>query len=186
MATGRDNRQLTDAAKVRLQRAGFVSVRYSAKSNLADLAHELGHPVPSKPSGPLVDRLLPTKTDQAKPRSLSARHGTGEFPFHSEAAYYRVPPRWVLLRLADGGYSEATTGFVDVNALPLSDDLMVALRREIWIVSGKPGHFLSPVVNTHLSTRATIVRWDEGCMYAAQEEFQETANRFKRTLKTAD
>ncbi len=96
---------LTDLMVTRLHRGGFCQVRYSAKRDLAALGRELGTPIPSRPSGPDVDRLVPNQPDQAPARSLSARYGVGEFPFHSDCAYYKILPRWVLLRLAAGSAS---------------------------------------------------------------------------------
>src|SRR5207302_499320 len=145
----RPRSRFSDAVQLRLARVGYATIRYPVKLDLLQLAQEMGEPVPSRPSAPLVDRLQPTKPQLAKPRSLSGLYGLNEFPFHSEGAYYRVPPRWVLLRLAQGARSDTATSLLDVRALDLPKELLNALHREIWIVAGKPGHFLSPILNSH-------------------------------------
>ena len=44
-----------------------------------------------------VERILPRPRVGGPLRSLSAQHGLGPFPFHTDGAHWRDPPRWVLL-----------------------------------------------------------------------------------------
>ena len=114
---------------------GFAVTRTSLEEFDA-LATRLGSSVSVRRNGPITDQLMPTPSDQAAPRSLSAIYGLGTFPFHTDAAHHRVPPRYVLMRLADGATSTTPTQLVDAEpgAFTLPDSK--TLTRETWLVRG--------------------------------------------------
>ncbi len=69
----------------------------SRKEALFDLAGMLGCPV-SSPTGELIKELRPTASSLAWPNTLSAAHGTGAFPLHTDTAFWTTPARYVVLR----------------------------------------------------------------------------------------
>lgn len=66
-------------------------------SDMLDLARGLGRPVPAA-TGELVKALKPIESHIARPGSLSADCGLGEFPFHTDTAFWPRPSRYLVMR----------------------------------------------------------------------------------------
>lgn len=84
------------AVRRMLHSDGWAALPHAAQ-DLERIGSALGLPVPSRTGGPSIDTITPRSPADALPRSLSARYGFGEFPFHMDGAHWRVPPRYVLL-----------------------------------------------------------------------------------------
>ena len=125
------------------------------------LASALGRSVPARRGGEATDRLRPTLPQNAPPRSLSATYGLAAFPFHTDGAHHRVPPRFVLMRLADGAASGTPTLLVDGYRSLIDAVDRKMLARETWLVHGGFGRtFYAPI----LDTARGLLRFDPGCM----------------------
>ncbi|WP_271114285.1 TauD/TfdA family dioxygenase [Paracoccus aerodenitrificans] len=84
----------------------------SAASTL-EVASSLG--VPLTPwEGGLVQTLKPQA--KAAPNTYSGNFGFGRFPFHTDLAHWRVPPRYLLLR-CQIGYLDVPTLMIDGRVL---------------------------------------------------------------------
>ena len=143
-----------------LERDGFAVTRTSLEEFDA-LATRLGTSVPVRRGGPTTDRLMPTPPDEAAPRSLSAIYGLGTFPFHTDAAHHRVPPRYLLMRLADGAASTTPTLLVDADPRSFRLPHSKTLTRKTWLVRGGLGRtFYAPI----LDPSRRFLRFDPGCM----------------------
>jgi hypothetical protein len=139
---------------------GFVVTRAGVEEFEA-LAGDLGRPVAVRRGGPTTDELMPTAKGQAAARSLSAIYGLGSFPFHTDAASHRVPPRYLLMRLADGVSSTTPTLLVDADPRSFCLHDSKVLMRERWLVRGGLGRtFYAPV----LDPSQRFLRFDTGCM----------------------
>ena len=66
---------------------GWIEFMSDLSTGSLSIARQFGEPLPSRRGGSLVDPLVPTKQEDAYPRSISAIYGTGEFPFHTDGAY---------------------------------------------------------------------------------------------------
>lgn len=64
---------------------------------VAAAVNRLGTPLCSRNQECGLERLVPQQSWEAPPRSLSARYGLGAFPFHSDAAHWLSPPKWVVM-----------------------------------------------------------------------------------------
>lgn len=89
-----------------LVRDGFVEVAMS-KTAATALACSLG----------TLDTagwttLRPQTSIEARANTLSSRYGLGEFPWHTDGAIARNPPRWVFLRSANDSLTD--TELLDV------------------------------------------------------------------------
>lgn len=151
-----------ELVRPRVEHQGYCLLETSTRQFDA-LANRLGRAVPVRPHGPTTDRLRPTSTSDASPRSLSALHGLAEFPFHTDAAHHAVPPRYLLLRLEDGACTAVPTLVVDGRPTELAVKDATTLSREMWLV--RPGGsraFYAPI----LDRSRTLLRFDAGCMAA--------------------
>lgn len=150
---------------------------------LLRIAAELGEPVPASPSRPVLQELTPLAAGDAPPRSLSAVHGVGSFPFHTDAAHHRQPPRWVVMHCIDPGPAHRPTLLADAARLSLTDRQWRALERAVcWVRSGGRG-FLAAIVG-HRDGR-TMIRYDGGCMAPADPSFAGAAELFRDAVSAA-
>jgi hypothetical protein len=65
--------------------------------SLVELAGCMGEILPDH-AGNVVAKLTPTLVGQAASRSFSYHYGHGEFPLHTDTAFWPMPARYVLLR----------------------------------------------------------------------------------------
>jgi alpha-ketoglutarate-dependent taurine dioxygenase len=127
-------------------------------------AAQFGTPVPSRPDGGLVDSLRPADPSVARPRSMSALYGTGAFPFHTDAAYLRTPPRYIFLRIVAGETQARPTLLLPFRESDFPASVWNSLRRDVWLVNGGRGRFLTSIVNETASPGKRIARFDKHCM----------------------
>jgi hypothetical protein len=78
--------------------AGWAQV-YSGFSpqEIAVAVSLVGSPLRSRDRTGGIEQLIPRHQHETSTPSLSARYGLGEFPFHSDAAHWPSPPRWVVM-----------------------------------------------------------------------------------------
>jgi alpha-ketoglutarate-dependent taurine dioxygenase len=106
-----------------------------------NLGKSLGKLIPSRKDGRLLDILTPKKEDEVFKNSLSKTHGLGEFPPHTDCAYLRNPPKYILLRYVGKAKKVAPTIVMRINEKNLNDKEMDFLKRAIWVVRGVEGKF---------------------------------------------
>jgi L-asparagine oxygenase len=71
------------------------------------LAKQFGDPVLLS-DGLYIKTLNVMEKIDAPANSLSARHGAGMFPFHTDTAFWSLPTRFVLLRAVGGDFGRST------------------------------------------------------------------------------
>lgn len=151
-------------------------------SELVACADSLGIPIPSKFDGSLVDILRVRSELEAPPWSLSARFGRGAFPFHTDQAKLRTPPRYIILRCRRLRASKRPTLIQEFNNLMLSSSERATLSRSIWIVNGGRGCFLSPILAEQQVNKDPLLRFDLSCMKPAHQRFAEAATLLNEAL----
>lgn len=105
--------------------------------------------------------LAPTAAMARRPRSLSAIHGTGPFPLHTDGASRAVPPLFIAL-WAEASHPTATT-FADGN----DETLAHPVFSRGWLVA--PGGRRKPFYSIPRSVRNGRVVWrlNTDCMAPA-------------------
>lgn len=95
-------------------RKGYAFVRDSyPASETAAVADMLGKPM-ALWEGRLVHDLIPRRS--STPNTYSGIYGLDRFPFHSDLAHWRMPPRYLLLRCVTG-YADVPTLLIDGRTL---------------------------------------------------------------------
>jgi alpha-ketoglutarate-dependent taurine dioxygenase len=173
---------LTERDRSNLAEQGWTLLRKCSIAEFWPLANDLGTPVPPGHRQPLITRLAPIPSDNARPRSLSARYAQGPFPLHTDAAHWRIPPRYVLLRLAEGSASRRPTLLVDFHKVAVSPAELGILRRHVWLVNGGRGRFLTSIVSDQLVRGRSVVRYDPHCMRPALPSFRTSDSVLKAAL----
>jgi hypothetical protein len=149
---------LTTSEFERLRSQGWV-VLPAASGLMSKIAASLGEPTPSRPGQALVDLLRPIQRDQAHPRSLSAMFGLDALPFHSDAANWPVPCRYVLLAAAAAKRNDVPTLLVSWRRA-LSKSIRRDLVRAVFLVRNGRSSFYT----TALDSQECFLRHDPGCM----------------------
>lgn len=152
---------------------GWLTVRWPLNRDLLELAAAFGTPRPATRDGPLVNLLAPRSRKDAPPRSLSMQYGDGRFPFHTDAAHWPVPPRYVVLRSV-GSDSARPTLVADLLPSSLPVGIREALEYDVWLVNGGRGRFLTSIIDSSDGGQ-TVVRFDSGCMTPAERSFGRSA-----------
>jgi L-asparagine oxygenase len=110
---GMCHQDMTDSLKTGIARQGYAFFRQNAaRTNVIALANAPGRPVPWK--GGLVQVLRARAT--AAPNTYSGIYGLQHFPFHTDLAHWSQPPRYFLLRCAQG-YADVPTLLLDGNVI---------------------------------------------------------------------
>lgn len=156
----------------RLDAHGYACFESVSLSNAVHIGQSLGFLVPSVRGGSLVDELTPTVSERARPKSLSSLYGQGAFPFHTDSAGHPVPPHYLLLRLREDSRTERPTFVLGLNSLNFSQDELLLLCRDVWIVNAGRGRFLTSILSNTNFPGHTILRYDTRMMRPAHEEFR--------------
>ena len=116
-------------------------------------------------TGAFEEVVRPQSTDDAHPRSLSARYGLGALPFHAELSHRPRPCRYLLLGCIDPGHSSAATTLLDWRTLDFSPEELGFLEGAPVLVRTGRRSFYSTI----LSPDRAFVRYDPGCLQAVDE-----------------
>lgn len=105
-----------------IRKVGYIFFRsHRPNDTIVEIAEHFGKPLVPWENG-LIQMLVPR--GEAAPNSYSGLYGLGRFPFHSDLAHWRTPPRYLLLR--------CITGFADVPTLMIDGhDLIEAVTLDI-------------------------------------------------------
>jgi hypothetical protein len=151
---------------------------FSFEGDLLELASESGTPVSARLGGPLIDLLQVKAPDKAHPNSLSARFGTGAFPFHTDGAHHEKVPRFLFMRLIQPKQSLRKTLLLDFrNALKTEENQI--LCSEMWRFRGGARPFLSPILGNG------FLRFDPCIMKPAISGRKVAVNIVNRILEEA-
>lgn len=160
---------------------GWLLVDFPNDEPLIELARHLGDPVSARSAAPLPERLIPTDAADAAPNSLSSRYGLGSFPFHTDAAHHREPPRILLMRSV-GASVDIATRLVDLHGVV--SPCLSSLRGGTWLVNAGQTRFYAPMVVRR--GRESTVRFDPGCMRAVSARAREVEHHLESVLTTAN
>jgi alpha-ketoglutarate-dependent taurine dioxygenase len=163
----------TDALAAYVLRDGWFKSRASATDNdlrcVAErIARQLGELIPSR-NEQRVEPLAPTEESNAHSRSLSAKHGRGSFPMHTDGAHWLLPPRFVVLVCVSPGTRPVPTTLLRFRDLALNTDERVRLEATPFLVRNGRRSFYSTIC----SASRPFIRFDEGCMVPQDTAGQE-------------
>jgi L-asparagine oxygenase len=169
-----------------LSRQGWLELYVSSSRDLVEIAQSLGIPHPTRLGGSVIDRLVPTERQQAQPGTMSYHLGFEKFPFHTDGAHLRIPPRFILLKLADGAHSARPTLLCTLSSLSLRTEETETLARDVWIVRGNRRPFLSPILLDSTIHGCTFLRFDRFCMKPASARSERSAQILEFALAKAN
>lgn len=128
--------------------------------------------------------LRPTASEDAHPNSLSAQHGLGEQPLHTDGAHLLQRPHYVVLHAAEAnGTPTLIWSYVSkvTNANSPRQQMPTAVFGGIFVVRSGSTRFLA-----HAFDHRTGYRYDPGCMTPADQRAHEAARYFTDLQGQAD
>lgn len=128
------------------------------EKDFIELALSFGTPIKSRQSGTIIDTLTAVESNLVKKDSLSKRYGLDEFPIHTDCAYLRLPPKYILLRYTGIIENPTSTFIVHFDKSKLSDEEIDFMQNTIWFVKSKDLGFYSPIL------KDGILRYDKEVM----------------------
>jgi hypothetical protein len=163
---------------------GWTELQLPYDVGLVDFAREFGTPVASRFGGPLLDKLSPRSRMEARANTMSSRFGLGALPYHTDAPYFRTPPRFVFLRLAEGASSETSTTLISAQSLGFSRSDLNLLSREIWVVGQNAKRFYASILS-QCRGKEQFFRYDPCCMRPLIISTNSSQHIIKSRLDTA-
>ncbi|MGY4503782.1 hypothetical protein ACVWYH_007739 [Bradyrhizobium sp. GM24.11] len=116
-------------------------------------------------AGAVKEIVRPQTSDEAHPRSLSARYGLSALPFHAELSHRPRPCRYLLLGCIDPGSPSAVTMLLDWRTLGFSpEELHLLESAPILVRAGR-----CPFYSTLLPPDRAFLRYDPGCLEAVDQ-----------------
>jgi L-asparagine oxygenase len=163
-----------------LEQRGWGQAEAPTDAAMLSLASSLGEPAASP--GRAIVQALPARREGASPRnSMSGLFGLDEFPLHTDGAHWHCPPRFVLLRSANGRSSTPTI-VVDSQSF-LTSELRQEWGRATWKVTGIARPFACSMMFQVGPLPA--IRWDPCCLSPYGRKAQHLAAVIEHTLADA-
>jgi alpha-ketoglutarate-dependent taurine dioxygenase len=119
-----------------LQTNGISIVRgiVATDADLLHIAGWLGAPKAEVRDAVFVKSISPTPSREAPRNTLSEMYGLGQFPLHTDAAYWEAPPRFILFYCIHPGSGQRPTVLVDTRQWRLARPERRALQNEVWVI----------------------------------------------------
>lgn len=155
---------------------GAAVVQYPSAAPLLTIASVFGEPVAMRLHGPVLETLTTVDVGGGRPNSFSATYGRGMFPFHTDGAFQRLPPRYILMRLSGALSANQPTLVLNLKAMNLSEGERGALSYGVWLVKSAWGRFLAPILSFDKGSGSSLLRWDPRCMSPRHPAFTSSAS----------
>lgn len=136
---------LSSIAIQNLLSVGFCVLRDIDAARFIEIASAMGTPTPTRRDGPVLDVLTPKREQDARPSTISAHYGLGEFPWHSDGAVDKDPPRYILMRAGTVTADSATTDILDLRSLG-EGEMLKKYSRLSLLVSARNFSYVAPFV----------------------------------------
>ncbi|WP_018427723.1 TauD/TfdA family dioxygenase [Hoeflea sp. 108] len=173
---------MVPSIKDQIATCGYAFVQdYRPEVDTLGVATELG--VPLAPwEGGLIQKLVPRAS--AAPNTYSGIYGLDRFPFHTDLAHWRQPPRYLLLR--------CIKGFLDVPTLLIDGQTIVdtvtldVLTRAI-VKPRRPQNGAVPLLRLcEQVDNGHRVRWDEVFLKPASRVGEGASQQITTLLSEVD
>jgi L-asparagine oxygenase len=161
---------------------GYAVVMARNESAVLEIATKLGIPLEEAREPGHYRVISPTPREISRPNTLSSRYGTGRFPFHTDTAYWLVPPRYLLLHCKNPGSGGRPTLLIDSSKWRLNRNERSALLRGIWIVGDKRPFLATILARTSTGMR---IRYDRDCMRPAASSGELAAALITRKVRSS-
>ncbi len=150
----RENIELVDE----VNKKGFTILKNFPERDLLLLAAAFGFSVSEDRDGVLIKDLYLQESNDAPQNTLSREYGKAEFPFHTEAAYWKIPPKYMMLFCVNPGSGGRQTRLLTPPLTSLKLCQQHVLNNDIWTVFPLRHPFLTTISENRM------IRYDMNCM----------------------
>ena len=126
--------------------------------------------------------LIPREQSEASPTSYSGLYGLNPFPFHTDLAHWRRPPRYLLLRCRVGS-PHVKTHLVD--GLQIAQSLDMSRLHLAHMQPRRPLKGKIPLLRLYSSSPDELVRWDDVFIQPANETARFYCASFRQAIQSA-
>ena len=159
----------SERIKARVRDSGWTKLRTCGGSKLEAevfaLAHFLGTPAVGR-RGRILEFLVPRSSWMANRNSLSALHGQGPFPLHTDGAHLPAPPRFLVLACDHPGSCPVPTIIQHFDNIGFTDAERRSCEDATFLIRNGRRSFYSTVLSLH----RPFIRFDQGCMVPSSDE----------------
>lgn len=143
----------------KLSQSGYVFLpAFEPKRPSDEVAESLGFPI-ALGDGSAVHPLRPAEKDDSTPNTYSGIYGRGTFPFHSDLANWRRPPRLLFLR-AVVGYDAVPTLLID--GMKIAAGVGLRIMRRALVKPRRPVKGAMPLMRLCEEVGSDqLIRWDQ-------------------------
>lgn len=135
-------------------------------------------------AGSAIHALTPKSKLSEPPNTYSGNYGIDVFPFHTDLAHHRNPPRYLILRCIKG-YESVTTPLVDSEDL-LSQIGEATLGRAL-VRSRRRVRGEASLMRLYESTKAgKRFRWDQLFLVPASEHGQQVFRQVEEVIRAQE
>lgn len=143
---------------------GWARIQDSSNSLLTSLLCSLETSVASTSASRKPSVLRPYSQCEAPRASMSSITGLSAQPMHTDAAYYPLPPRYIVFFCSEPGEAECPTYVWPLNWDKMLQDRPSVLMQPGWIAKGgKRAPFYCQILTAAPSSRM-FIRFDPICM----------------------
>lgn len=131
--------------------------------------------------GPAVHRIVPMAREATTPNTYSGLYGLDAFPFHTDMAHWREPPRYLFLRCVVG-FAEVPTLLVDGSRIV--DEAGRAVLSRALVQPRRPVRGEMPLLRLYRPGRDFgLLRWDDVFIRPASRAGEFGVERFREALR---
>lgn len=144
-----------------LYQKGYIKFNAVDEADIFGIAQSLGEITFDK-RHPVIARIIsPQKLLDANPNTLSSRYGSDSFPFHTDGAHWKTPPRYLILYCNSPGEGRRLTKLIDTHKWELSVAEKISFCSNLYKTA-----FQMPFLCTvgQVSDEGVGIRFDRDCM----------------------
>ena len=144
--------------------ADIYETEIKDEKDFIEFALSFGTPIKSRQNGTTIDTLIPIESNMVEKDSLSKRYGLEEFPIHTDCAYLKLPPKYMIMRYIGSIKNPTPTVIVLFDKSKLSGEEFDFIEKTIWFVKSNDIGFYSPIL------KDGILRYDKEVMKMANSK----------------
>lgn len=163
---------------------GLVEIdKVESQEHLIEIAKAIGRVVPNS-NGEAIVKLIATDGRSALKGTFSDTFGFGQFPLHTDTAYFSLPVRYLILGMAD--ISESSTRYVQLHELLYKDSarLLSLARKSVCVLETFEGAKYVPVIFS--SNGVEGFRFDPNIMRPANKAAREFLRLFLEAVASLE
>jgi hypothetical protein len=181
LSDGSGSARLGLRARIAIDGYAFLA-EHRCGAGVAEVAAEIGEPMAPWGSA-IIQHLVPRAT--STPNTYGGIFGLGSFPFHTDLAHWRCPPRYLLLRCIRG-FADVPTLLIDGRTVTDSVTLDVLRRAVVRPRRPQGGEMRFLRLWQSSDTGVGLMRWDDVFLKPASRVGELAIQQVRERLHAAE